>query len=192
MGVWRYYGGIRPRAWYSSPASFYIFISCLELALNRYNGVFAEMILTKAVNYGLRAVINIAKTSHNRPVSIRSIATQEKVSFDFLEQIFSKLRKAGIVKSTHGPGGGFELSMAPGEISVQDILVALGETRELTPCMLSGKTPCDRAELCAAHEIWTGLQGAMENYLTKVTLKDILANEETIFAKLEASHDFSI
>jgi Rrf2 family iron-sulfur cluster assembly transcriptional regulator len=138
-------------------------------------------------------VINLANTKHNRPVSIGSIATEEDVSSEFLEQIFFKLKKAGLIRSIRGPGGGFVLNRTPGEISVQDILVAVGETRGLTPCTLRRKTLCNRPEPCAAHDIWIGLQKTMEDYLTKVTLKDILAkNGKQMFATLEAGQDFSI
>jgi Rrf2 family transcriptional regulator, iron-sulfur cluster assembly transcription factor len=151
------------------------------------------MRITTKGRYGLRAVINLAKTKHTRPVSIGSIASQENVSSEFLEQIFFKLKKAGLIRSIRGPGGGFVLNRAPGEISVQDILEAVGETRGLTPCTLRRKTLCDRAEPCAAHDIWTGLQKTMEDYLTHVTLKDILAkNGKQMFAKLETGQDFSI
>jgi Rrf2 family transcriptional regulator, iron-sulfur cluster assembly transcription factor len=151
------------------------------------------MRITTKGRYGLRAVINLAKTNHSRPVSIGSIATQENVSSEFLEQIFFKLKKAGLIRSIRGPGGGFVLNRTPGEISVQDILEAVGETRGLTPCTLRRKTLCDRPEPCAAHDIWTGLQKTMEDYLTNVTLKDILAKSgKQVFAKLEAGQDFSI
>ena len=151
------------------------------------------MRITTKGRYGLRAVINLANTKHSRPVSIGSIATEEDVSSEFLEQIFFKLKKAGLIRSIRGPGGGFVLNRTPGEISVQDILVAVGETRGLTPCTLRRKTLCNRPEPCAAHDIWTGLQKTMEDYLTKVTLKDILAkNGKQTFATLEAGQDFSI
>jgi Rrf2 family iron-sulfur cluster assembly transcriptional regulator len=151
------------------------------------------MRITTKGRYGLRAVINLARTNHNRPVSIGSIAAEENVSSEFLEQIFFKLKKAGLIRSIRGPGGGFVLNRTPGEISVQDILEAVGETRGLTPCTLRRKTLCDRPEPCAAHDIWTGLQKTMEDYLTNVTLKDIIAkNGNRMFAKLQAGQDFSI
>ncbi len=151
------------------------------------------MRITTKGRYGLRAVINLARSNHNRPVSIGSIAAEENVSSEFLEQIFFKLKKAGLIRSIRGPGGGFILNKTPGEISVQDILSAVGETHGLTPCTLRRKTLCDRPEPCAAHDIWTGLQKTMEDYLTHVTLKDILAkNGNRMFAKLQAGQDFSI
>ena len=95
-------------------------------------------------------------TNHSRPISIGSIASEEKVSSEFLEQIFFKLKKAGLIRSVRGPGGGFVLNRKPAEISVQDILEAVGETHGLTPCTLRRKTLCDRPEPCPAHDIWTG------------------------------------
>lgn len=151
------------------------------------------MRITTKGRYGLRAVINLARSNHHRPVSIGSIAAEENVSSEFLEQIFFKLKKAGLIRSIRGPGGGFVLNRGPGEISVHDILQAVGETRGLTPCTLRRKTLCDRPEPCSAHDIWTGLQKTMEDYLTKVTLKDILAKSgDKMFATLQAGQDFSI
>jgi Rrf2 family iron-sulfur cluster assembly transcriptional regulator len=151
------------------------------------------MRITTKGRYGLRAVINLARANHKRPVSIGAIAAEENVSSEFLEQIFFRLKKAGLIRSIRGPGGGFVLNRTPGEISVQDILNAVGETKGLTPCTLRRKTMCDRPEPCAAHDIWTGLQKTMEDYLNKWTLKDILAkNGDQLFAKLEAGQDFSI
>jgi len=151
------------------------------------------MRITTKGRYGLRAVINLASARHSRPISIGFIANEEKVSSEFLEQIFFKLKKAGLIRSVRGPGGGFVLNKKPGEISVQNILDAVGETHGLTPCTLRRKMLCDRTEACAAHEIWTGLQKVMEDYLTNVTLKDILEkNGATYFAKLDSGQDFSI
>jgi Rrf2 family iron-sulfur cluster assembly transcriptional regulator len=154
---------------------------------------FEEMRITTKGRYGLRAVINLARCNHSRPVSIGSIAAQENVSSEFLEQIFFKLKKAGLIKSIRGPGGGFALNRTLGEISVQDILEAVGETRGLTPCTIRGGTTCEKTDPCPAHDIWTGLQKTMDDYLMNVTLKDILSkNGKRSVAKLAAGQDFSI
>jgi Rrf2 family iron-sulfur cluster assembly transcriptional regulator len=151
------------------------------------------MRITTKGRYGLRAVINLARSNHTRPVTIGSIASEENVSSEFLEQIFFKLKKAGLIRSIRGPGGGFVLNRTPGDISVQDILVAVGETHGFTPCTIRRKALCEKAEACAAHDIWTGLQKTVDDYLTSVTLKDILAkNGKKSFANLEAGQDFSI
>jgi Rrf2 family iron-sulfur cluster assembly transcriptional regulator len=151
------------------------------------------MRITTKGRYGLRAVINLAMANHSRPISIGSIAHEEDVSSEFLEQIFFKLKKAGLIRSVRGPGGGFILNKKPAEISVQNILDAVGETHGLTPCTLRRQALCDRPEPCAAHAVWTGLQKTMEDYLSGVTLNDILQkNGKRFFAELEAGQDFSI
>jgi Rrf2 family iron-sulfur cluster assembly transcriptional regulator len=151
------------------------------------------MRITTKGRYGLRAVINLAGAHHSRPVSIGSIAGEEKVSSEFLEQIFFKLKKAGLIKSIRGPGGGFLLNKTPDEISVQNILEAVGETHGLTPCTLRRKTLCDASVPCPAHDIWIGLQKTMEDYLSHVTLKDILEKSGKRYASaLKAGQDFSI
>lgn len=151
------------------------------------------MRITTKGRYGLRAVVNLAMARHNRPVSISSIAEGEDVSSEFLEQIFFKLKKGGIIRSVRGPGGGFVLNRPASEITVKDILEAVGEMRGLTPCTLRRQMLCDKPEPCAAHEIWTGLQKAMEDYLSAISLKDICEkNGKSFLTSLDPSHDFSI
>jgi Rrf2 family transcriptional regulator, iron-sulfur cluster assembly transcription factor len=149
--------------------------------------------ITTKGRYGLRAVINLAMTYHNRPISISSIAGDENVSSEFLEQIFFKLKKAGVIRSVRGPGGGFVLNRPPNEITVLHILDAVGEIRGLTPCTLRRQTLCDRPEPCPAHSIWTGLQKTMEDYLSSLTLQDICEkNGKKYLTALDAAQDFTI
>jgi Rrf2 family iron-sulfur cluster assembly transcriptional regulator len=151
------------------------------------------MRITTKGRYGLRAVVNLAMSTHTRPVSISTIANDENVSSEFLEQIFYKLKKAGVIRSVRGPGGGFVLNRKPEEISVKDILEAVGEMGGLTPCTLRRRTLCDRPDPCSAHEIWTGLQECISDYLTGITLKDIVDKNGKKYAPaIEAGSDFSI
>ena len=151
------------------------------------------MRITTKGRYGLRAVINLAMARHTRPISISLIANEERVSSEFLEQIFFKLKKAGLIRSVRGPGGGFVLNKKPAEISVMQILDAVGEIPGLTPCTLRRRTLCDMKDECAAHDIWTGLQKTMEDYLSNVTLKDIMEKSGKQFIEnLDAGQDFSI
>jgi Rrf2 family transcriptional regulator, iron-sulfur cluster assembly transcription factor len=151
------------------------------------------MRITTKGRYGLRAVINLAMSHHSRPISINTIAEGEKVSSEFLEQIFFKLKKAGVIRSIRGPGGGFVLNRKPAEISVKDILDAVGETGGLTPCTLRRKVLCTRTEACPSHEIWTGLYDRIGDYLGSITLKDIVEkNGKKYFDKLDSSQDFAI
>lgn len=151
------------------------------------------MRITTKGRYGLRAVINLAMATHNRPVAISLIANEENVSSEFLEQIFYKLKKAGIIRSVRGPGGGFVLERKPRQVTVKDILDAVGETRGLTPCTLRRRTLCERPDPCPAHEVWEGLQERISDYLTSVTLQDIIErNGRRYYGRLHPDHDFSI
>jgi Rrf2 family iron-sulfur cluster assembly transcriptional regulator len=151
------------------------------------------MRITTKGRYGLRAVVNLAMSYHNRPISISSIAGEENVSSEFLEQIFFKLKKAGVIRSVRGPGGGFVLNRSPAEITVKDILQAVGEMKGLTPCTLRRQTLCDRPTPCTAHDIWTGLQEKMEEYLSGISLKDICEkNGKKYLTALDSAQDFSI
>lgn len=132
------------------------------------------MRITTKGRYGLRAVIHLAMASDNKPVTINSIADCETVSSEFLEQIFFKLKRAGLIRSIRGPGGGFVLARDATDISVKDILDAVGETGGLTPCTLRRKALCTRTEVCPAHEIWTGLFDRIDDYFEGISLKEIV------------------
>jgi Rrf2 family iron-sulfur cluster assembly transcriptional regulator len=140
------------------------------------------MRITTKGRYALRAVITLAKTSQSKPVSIRELAQTEEISPEFLEQIFFRLKKTGMITSTRGPGGGFRLNRDPKEITLNDILQAAGESTEFTPCIpLNGqygsKANCKRIDYCTAHRVWKEAVEHINDYFTKITLEDIL-NED--------------
>ncbi len=130
-------------------------------------------------------MIDIAMLGHHRPVPVHCIADEEKIPHGVLEQVFLKLTKVGLIRSIRGPGGGFVLNRKPAEISVADILVAVGEWNGILPCTFRRRAPCNRIESCAAHDIWSELQEAIEDYLRSVTLKHIIEKTEK---KYEANH----
>jgi Rrf2 family iron-sulfur cluster assembly transcriptional regulator len=136
------------------------------------------MRITTKGRYALRAVISLAMARDEKPISINTLAGNEKVSSEFLEQIFFKLKKAGLIRSVRGPGGGFILNKKASEITVKNILDAVGETSGLSPCTLQRKILCTRTEVCPAHEIWTGLYQQIGDYLDGVTLEKILVKNE--------------
>ncbi|MBN1411407.1 MAG: Rrf2 family transcriptional regulator, partial [Spirochaetales bacterium] len=105
------------------------------------------MRITTKGRYGLRAVLSLAQTYCNRPVSIKTIAENEELSPEFLEQIFFKLKKAGLINSYRGPGGGFILSKKLSEISIRDIFEAVQETMAPVPCTDDSKK-CGREKNC--------------------------------------------
>jgi len=111
--------------------------------------------------YGLKAILTLAELSdeHN-PVSLQRIAQIEGLSPEFLQQIFYRLRKAGIVKAFRGPGGGFTLNKKLDEISTYDVLFAVGETLEIVPCSLE-KT--ERKPVPIAPSAMQGISGSAWN-----------------------------
>jgi Rrf2 family iron-sulfur cluster assembly transcriptional regulator len=135
------------------------------------------MRLTTKGRYGVRAVVNLAASEHDRPVSISQIANEENLSPEFLEQIFFKLKKAGLIRSVRGPKGGFVLNRDPAEITVKTILNAVGESLNPTPCADGQIPPCPRIEGCAVAPVWQSFYDVMERYLDGVSLEDILATK---------------
>jgi Rrf2 family iron-sulfur cluster assembly transcriptional regulator len=135
------------------------------------------MRLTTKGRYGVRAVVNLAASKQDRPVSISQIAGEEDLSPEFLEQIFFKLKKAGLIRSVRGPKGGFVLNRDPADISVKSILDAVGEPLNPTPCADGQDPPCPRIEDCAVAPVWQSLYGTMERFLDGVSLRDILSGK---------------
>ncbi|MBN2440318.1 MAG: RrF2 family transcriptional regulator [Spirochaetales bacterium] len=149
------------------------------------------MRITTKTRYGLRAVLYLASTYYNRPVSIKKIAAEEHVSPEFLEQIFFRFKKAGIISSHRGPGGGFVLKKNPADITLMEILYALDESVYLVPCV--DDADCERKEACIAHTVWKDLSSLIKDYFTHLTVKDLLEKNKTeFFDDLESGQNFSI
>ncbi|MCX7787809.1 MAG: Rrf2 family transcriptional regulator [Spirochaetes bacterium] len=138
------------------------------------------MRITTKGRYALRAVANLAASHSDKPVSIKQIAEEEDISPEFLEQIFFKLKKAGIIRSVRGPGGGFILAKDPNEITIQDIFIAVGEGVKLTPCSNCSKTEkekdvgCSRIDICPIHGVWVEVSKGVSDILTSYTLEKII------------------
>ncbi len=142
------------------------------------------MRITTRGRYGLRAVLKLTISDKGKPVSIRELSESEEISPEFLEQIFFRLRKAGIIKSTRGPGGGFQLDKSPDEITVKDIFDAVGEEISLTPCTseTDPRSPCDRADNCIAHNMWSDTAEHFNSYFEGITIQSILDKNKELAA----------
>jgi Rrf2 family iron-sulfur cluster assembly transcriptional regulator len=116
----------------------------------------------------------LAKLGKNgAPISINSLSEEENISSVFLEQIFFKLRKAGIVSSVRGPGGGFCFARPLDKLTVKDLLDAAGEDLSVTPCDKHQET-CDRVSGCLSHHVWVTTTELVNNYLRSLTLASLL------------------
>lgn len=135
------------------------------------------MRLTTKGRYGVRAVINLATAVNGYPVSISKIAAAEGISPEFLEQIFFKLKKSGLIRSLRGPKGGFLLNKDPALISIKDILDAVGEPVFPVPCTNKGADQdCIRYDQCSTSQTWQNFSTLIEDFLSGVTLKELIKN----------------
>ncbi len=127
---------------------------------------------TKA-QYAVRALVSLNLTSHGLPVSIKEISERENISLNYLEQLFVKLRRGGIVNSVRGPGGGYLLARSAAEIQIDQIVDTVEEALMPLACMnADGSCGCETAE-CATQSVWQGLGNQIRNFLASVTLEDL-------------------
>jgi Rrf2 family iron-sulfur cluster assembly transcriptional regulator len=131
--------------------------------------------ITTKGRYALRAVLSLAQSSiEGKPVSIKQIAKQEDISAEFLEQIFFKLRKAGVIRSVRGPGGGFFFARSLDEITLLDIIEASGEGMGISPCACGKEGPCERQNECPAFAIWNQMDDTMRDFAGSRTIADMI------------------
>ena len=136
------------------------------------------MRITLKGRYALRAVVALAEMGKNgEMVSINSLSEAEDISSIFLEQIFFKLKKANIVKSVRGPGGGFAFDRPLDSITVQEILDAAGEELSMKFCDKNVKD-CERMSECISHKVFASVSDKIDEYLRSLTLKKIFESKE--------------
>lgn len=133
------------------------------------------MRLTTKGRYAVTAVLDLAFHSQKNPVTLTEIATRQVISLSYLEQLFARLRKAGLVTGVRGPGGGYRLSRDAGEINVAEIISAVDEELDSTKC--GGKGDCQDGQPCLTHDLWMGLSEKIRSYLNEITLGDLLQKE---------------
>jgi Rrf2 family protein len=139
--------------------------------------------------YGVRAMYEIASGYPDEPVNIKIISERQDVSIHYLEQILNKLRRAGLVKSVKGPGGGYLLSRRPESITIADILFELEGPLAITSC-LNPEEGCVRVEICVTHLLWKALGQQIEEFLSTISLHDLVMGKSlddfTLYAKNRA------
>ena len=133
------------------------------------------MRITTKGRYALRAIINMALSNDNTPISIKKISNSEDLSPIFLEQIFTKLKKAGITESVRGASGGFRLARSVEEITVLDILEAVEEGVILAPCTHDDHI-CGRTDDCILAHFWNDAEHHIRDYLAEQTIKGIMGH----------------
>jgi Rrf2 family protein len=123
--------------------------------------------------YGVRAMYEIARGYPDTPVTIKGISERQDVSVAYLEQILNKLRKAGLIKSVRGPGGGYVLTKSPEAITISEILNELEGPVAITSC-LNPEEGCVRADGCVTHMLWKALGEQIDAFLNTITLMNVI------------------
>ena len=132
--------------------------------------------------YGVRAMFEIARGYNSGPITIKQISENQDVSVSYLEQILNQLRKAGIINSVKGPGGGYVLGKSPDAISIGAILRELEGPVAITSC-LDPSEGCMRVEGCVTHLLWKSLGEKIETFLDQMTLNDLLKGNQFVQIK---------
>ncbi len=130
------------------------------------------MKLTTKGRYAVTAMLDLALHGQSGPVSLAEISTRQEISLSYLEQLFSKLRKQGLVASTRGPGGGYSVARNLSEVAVSQIISAVNESVDATQC--AGKENCHSHGRCLTHDLWEGLSEQIEEFLSSVSLQDMI------------------
>src|SRR5664279_1403887 len=130
------------------------------------------MRLTTKGRFAVTAMVDLAMRHGSGPVALAEISQRQKISLSYLEQLFGKLRRYSLVDSVRGPGGGYCLARPGRQITVADIVRAVDEPLDATQC--GGKENCKDEERCMTHELWATLNFKMYEYLTSVTLSDLV------------------
>jgi Rrf2 family transcriptional regulator, iron-sulfur cluster assembly transcription factor len=138
------------------------------------------MRVTTKGRYAIRAIVRLTTAQDGKPVSIRTLSEIENISPEFLEQIFFKLRKADIITSTRGPGGGFMLNRDPSKITVADIFLAVGEGLTLTPCTDFGDKDCELDSDCNMHNFWLKTSEHMQKFFSTITIASIIKDHQLV------------
>ncbi|MFC3530677.1 Fe-S cluster assembly transcriptional regulator IscR [Vogesella facilis] len=134
------------------------------------------MRLTTKGRFAVTAMLDLALRESGGPVTLAGISERQGISLSYLEQLFGKLRRAQLVESVRGPGGGYTLARTVAEISVADIIVAVDEPVDATQC--GGRENCHDNHRCMTHDLWTSLNATIFDYLSKISLASLVDNQK--------------
>jgi len=134
------------------------------------------MRLTTKGRYAVTAMLDLAINAGISPTSLGDISQRQGISLSYLEQLFARLRRAGLVKSVRGPGGGYLLAQSASEITVSRVIDAVNETVDATRCQ--GLSDCQQGDTCLTHHLWCELSGQIRQFLDDVTLEQLLQRND--------------
>ena len=137
------------------------------------------MKLTTKGRYAVTAMLDVALKDQQQPVSLADISARQGISLSYLEQLFSKLRKAGLVKSVRGPGGGYLLGRDADDINVAEVILSVNEVLDATRC--NGKANCKDGRACLTHNLWQELSDQIHSFLSGISLASVLQSNLSEF-----------
>jgi Rrf2 family iron-sulfur cluster assembly transcriptional regulator len=124
--------------------------------------------------YAVMALVDLASQSDGRPVALADIAERQEISLSYLEQLFAKLRRGGLVRSVRGPGGGYLLARAADDTRVSDAILAVDEPIRATRCKSGSSAGCRvNKSRCLTHDLWEELGNQIHVFLSSVSLADV-------------------
>lgn len=133
------------------------------------------MRLSTKGRYAVMAMVDLARYSDGSPVALADIAGRQEISLSYLEQLFAKLRRGGLVRSVRGPGGGYLLGRSVDMLRISDIILAVDEPVRATRCEPHSAAGClsDKSR-CLTHDLWEELGNQIHLYLSSVSLEDVV------------------
>jgi Rrf2 family iron-sulfur cluster assembly transcriptional regulator len=143
--------------------------------------------LTTKGRYAVTAMLDLAFHSQIKPVTLTEIAARQTISLSYLEQLFARLRRAGMVKGVRGPGGGYKLCRKASDIHIAEIIAAVDEPLDSTKC--GGEANCQKDRACLTHNLWMGLSEQIRNYLEGISLADLLERNQVQEVAKRQQHD---
>ncbi len=135
------------------------------------------MKLSTKGRYAVMAMVDLATHAEGKPIALADIAERQEISLSYLEQLFGKLRRSGLVKSVRGPGGGYLIAHNLGNVRVSDIILAVDEPIKATRCQPGSPAGCRGTKgRCITHDLWQELSNQIYLFLSAVSLADVLDN----------------
>lgn len=134
------------------------------------------MRLTTKGRFAVTAMLDLAIHSPHGAVKLNAISERQQISLSYLEQLFSKLRRASLVESIRGPGGGYILAVSADQINIAQIIAAAEDSLDATQC--SSKANCHNGSPCLTHQLWEDLNHTINDYLSGITLQSVLSQRE--------------
>lgn len=136
------------------------------------------MRLTTKGRYAVTAMLDLALHAHDGPTSLSDISQRQEISLSYLEQLFARLRRAGLVNSVRGPGGGYLLSQPADAISISKVIDAVNESVDATRCQ--GLSDCQQGDTCLTHHLWCELSVQIRHFLDDMTLAQLMLRPDVI------------